>query len=160
MAADAFIKFKDINGSSTDKKHEKWVDVMSYSHSMHQPTDPCSKNTARVSMGTFEFTKQMDLSTTGLMKACTAGTNIGEVIVELCHSSGKDGADKVPYMKIKLENVIVSGYNVNGGGEEWPTENISLAFSKITWDFAAQDVTGRHIGNTSASWNLATNQAS
>ena len=37
MAYDAFLKIATIDGESTDSKHEKWIEVLSYSWGASQP---------------------------------------------------------------------------------------------------------------------------
>ncbi|MDM8537990.1 type VI secretion system tube protein Hcp [Desulfobacterales bacterium HSG17] len=45
MATNMFIQFaykkgSNIDGESNDEKHEKWIEVMSWSHGFSQPTTP------------------------------------------------------------------------------------------------------------------------
>ena len=38
MAFDAFLKIDGIPGESTDSKHKDWIEVLSYSTGITQPT--------------------------------------------------------------------------------------------------------------------------
>ena len=64
MATDAFLKIDGIDGESTDKKHKNWIEILSYSHGMSQPSSIASGTggltAERVSMSDFSVMKVLD----------------------------------------------------------------------------------------------------
>ena len=163
MAFDGFIRIKDIDGESTDEKHEGWIEMLSFGHGLNQKISSTASSSGgasseRASFDQFIFTKQIDIASPALALACADGTHIDEVVVELCRA----GTDKVKFMEYKLENCLISNVRVNGGnggGEgELPTENVAIAYGKITWSYAKQDRMGGKVsGNMTTGWDLQKN---
>ena len=55
-----------------------------------------------------------------------------------------------PYLKYKLENVIISsfGFHGNSSGNPLPTEDLSLNYTKATWTYVVVNKdTGKKEGN-------------
>src|SRR5207249_4537149 len=108
MAFDTFCKIDEIEGESTDDKHPKWIEVISYKHSMEQPASAASatggRSAERVDMDDFTITKYVDASTPYLALFCCNGKTVKEVKIELCLASG----EKHPYKSYLLTNVMVS----------------------------------------------------
>jgi len=159
MAFDSFLKVDGIPGESKDSKHIDWIEIMSFSHKMEQPTSSTASSSGgataeRVNHGLFHVAHQMDKASPLLSQACCTGKHIKEVIIELCRAGG----DKVKYAEIRLEQVIVASVEYSGGGD-FPSEIISFSYGKIHWDYVQQkreDGTGG--GHIAAGWDLTQNR--
>ena len=108
MAFDVFIKIDGIPGESSDDKHKEWIEVLGFSHQIEQPASSTASSVGgataeRVNHGSFNFTHSFDKATPKLLEACCTGKHIKEVTVEFCRAGG----DKVKYMEIKLEQVLI-----------------------------------------------------
>lgn len=163
MAFDAFIKIDGIPGESTDGKHKDWIEVVSYNHKVEQPASSTASSVGgataeRVNHGTFNIVHQLDKATPKLLEACCTGKHIKEVVFELCRAGG----DKVKYMEIKLEQVLISRVEEVGASESgvgYPTETVALSYGKIKWTYTQQKrEDGSAGGNVSAGWDLTTNK--
>jgi type VI secretion system secreted protein Hcp len=161
MAFDAFIKIDGIPGESTDAKHKDWIEVVSYNHKIEQPASSTASSVGgataeRVNHGTFNIVHQLDKATPKLLEACCTGKHIKEVVFELCRAGG----DKIKYMEIKLEQVLISRVEEVGASEGgFPTETIALSYGKIKWTYTQQKrADGSAGGNVSAGWDLTTNK--
>lgn len=161
MAFDAFIKIDGIPGESTDAKHKDWIEVVSYNHKIEQPASSTASSVGgataeRVNHGTFNIVHQLDKATPKLLEACCTGKHIKEVVFELCRAGG----DKIKYMEIKLEQVLISRVDEVGASEGgFPTETIALSYGKIKWTYTQQKrADGSAGGNVSAGWDLTTNK--
>ena len=163
MAFDSFIKIDGIPGESLDDKHKDWIEVLSFDHMMDQPASATASSAGgataeRVNHGTFNFVHNLDKASPKLYEACCTGKHIKEVTFELCRAGG----DKLKYMEIKLEQVLVSkvanaGSSTGEGG--FPSESVSLSYGKIKWTYTQQkrqDGTGG--GNVNAGWDLTANK--
>lgn len=145
MAFDAFCQVKDIDGESTDAGHEKWIELISYSHGLNQPGSAASatggRSAERVNIDNFTITKYIDASTPGLALACCDGRTIKEVKIELCLASG----DKHPYMTYFLTNAMVSSVNPSGtaSAADRPTETVSFSFDSIEWTYTPMGTDGK-----------------
>lgn len=161
MAFDAFLKIDGIPGESTDDKHADWVELVSFSHSIDQPASATASSAGgataeRVNHGTFDFVHLLDKASPKLYEACCTGKHIKEATIELCRAGG----DKVKYMEIKLEQVLISKVAPSGAaGEGFPSEKVSLSYGKIKWTYTQQKrADGAGGGNVSAGWDLTTNK--
>jgi type VI secretion system secreted protein Hcp len=64
----------------------------------------------------------------------------------------------VEYLKIKMEEVIVTSISTGGsGGEDRLTENVTLNFAKVGVDYQSQDEKGAKKDTKNMTWNIAEN---
>ena len=163
MAFDSFIKIDGIPGESSDDKHKDWIELISYDHRIEQPASSTASSVGgataeRVNHGSFNFVHQLDKATPKLLEACCTGKHITEVTIEFCRAGG----DKVKYMEIKLEQVLISAVTENGastGESGFPSETVSLSYGKIKWTYTQQKrQDGSAGGNVSAGWDLTANK--
>lgn len=163
MAFDCFLKIEGIDGESTDSKHQKWIEILSFSNGMSQPVSAVQSSTggatsARVNMQDFSVVKSLDISSPKLAEACCTGKHFGQITIELCRAGG----DKLKYMEYKLTNAIVSSISsggTKGGADDVPTESVSFNFGKIEWMYTQQKREGGGAGgNASAGWDLEKNE--
>jgi type VI secretion system secreted protein Hcp len=161
MAFDTFIKIKDIPGESTDDKHKDWIELTSFSHGMSQPASAVVSSSGgggaeRVNHQDFSISKLVDKASPKLYEACCKGTHISEVVIEMCRAGG----DKLKYMEIKMQHVIVSSINYSGSaGSDFPSESVTFNYAKINWNYTQQKRTdGSGGGNVPAGWDLTANK--
>jgi len=161
MAFDAFLKIDGIPGESSDAKHSEWIEITSFDHSMDQPASATASSAGgataeRVNHGTFNFTHLLDKASPKLYEACCTGKHIKEVTLELCRSGG----DKVKYMEIKLEQVLVSSVAPTGSAAaEFPSEAVKLSYGIIKWTYTQQKrADGAGGGNVNSGWDLTKNK--
>jgi type VI secretion system secreted protein Hcp len=160
MAFNAFAKFGDINGESTDKDHANWVMITSYTQSVTQPPSVTQKSAGgrsaeAATFSEFTITKLMDAATPKLFEAACKGTHIKEVNIELLRAGGDS---PVKYMEIKLKEVMISGVIHNAdptGDAQFPTETISMTYGAIEYTYTKQKPDGTASGNVAAKWNVA-----
>ena len=88
----------------------------------------------------FTVTKRTDKGSPSLMLACAKGELLPAVQVVLLQSS-RDRLTQ--YLRYVLNNVIITSYSVGAGGDEIPTESLSLNFTKIEYDQTVQDPDGK-----------------
>ncbi len=163
MAFDCFLKIGTVPGESSDSKHKDWIEILSFSHGVSQPSSgsPSSgggRSAERVDHQSFKVTKAMDKASPKLHLACCNGEHIGEVTLELCRATG----NKQKYMDIKLADVIVGSVRPSGsasGASPLPLEDVGFNYGKITWTYTETDhKTGEPKGDVSAFWNLVENE--
>jgi type VI secretion system secreted protein Hcp len=163
MAFDAFLKIDDIKGESTDDKHKDWIEVLSYSHGLSQPTTGSrssggAASAERCNHQDFSVVKTLDAASPKLALFCCNGKHIPKVQIELCRATG----DKQKYMLYTLSDVIVSSVRPGGsahGGETLPLEEVSFNYGKIEWTYTATDhKTGKPSGDVKANWDQVANK--
>ena len=145
MATNMYIKFETpaISGSSTSENHADEIEVLSWNHGFSQPTSP-TRSTAgsgtveQANHQNFTFSKYVDSSTDDLLKYCWSGKQIGKATVTCYRSDGSEGNAEVEYLKVVMENVIISNFSISGGPGDVPVENVSLDYSKVTYTYTPQ----------------------
>jgi len=163
MAFDCFIQIKDIPGESTDDKHKDWIEVLSYSHGLSQPSSGSSssgggRSSERCNHEDFSITKTLDKASPKLALYCCNGAHIDKITIDLCRAS----KDKQRYMQYILSNAIVSRVRPGGaskGEGALPVEEVSFNYGKIEWVYTetAHD-TGKAKGDVKAYWDLTANK--
>jgi type VI secretion system secreted protein Hcp len=161
MAFDTFLKIDGIPGESTDSKHKDWIELLSFSHGLHQPASATASSAGgataeRVNHQDFNITKMLDKASPKIYEGCCTGKHLKDVTIEMCRAGG----DKMKYMEIKLENVIISSVSTSGSsGGEFPSESISFNYGKIKWNYIQQKrADGSGGGNVPAGWSLEENK--
>jgi type VI secretion system secreted protein Hcp len=163
MAFDAFLKIDGIPGESTDDKHKDWIEILSYGLDIEQPSSATDSSagggtTERVDLDDFEVAKHLDKASAKIYEFCCTGKHVKDVTLELCRAGG----DKLKYLEVKMENVVISSAKANGQSEAsdgFPTERVRFNFAKIKWTYTQQKrADGTGGGNVAGGWDLTANK--
>lgn len=158
MASDMFIKLAGITGESMDDKHKGEMDIMSWSWGMSNSGSAHiggGAGSGKVSVQDLSFTKQVDKATTVLTHHCASGTHIKEGILVARKAGGKK---PVEYLKIKLEDILITSYQTGMQGDTTPIESISLNFAKYTVYYQPQKEDGSADGGViETTWDIKKN---
>lgn len=163
MAADIYLSLDGIPGESLEDKHKDWIEVLSYGHSMTQPTSSTRSSaggatTGRAEHGDIVITKHIDKASPKLYEALSKGTHIPKATIEFLRAGG----DKVKYLEIKLEEILISNVTSGGGSgaDNFPTEQVSLNYGKIEWVYTQQKrKDGSGGGNVTAKHDLTSGKS-
>ncbi len=160
---DAFLKVATVPGESTDDKHKEWIEVLSFSWGVSQPSAGArssggAASSQRADFNDFSIVKTLDKASPKLALACAGGEHINEVKLELCRAT----EDKLKYMEYKMSDVIVRSVRPGGaaqGGEALPLEEVSFNYGKIELIYTESDhQTGKAKGDIKTGWNLVENK--
>lgn len=163
MAFDCFLKIEGVPGESTDDKHKDWIELLSFSHGLSQPTSGAvssggARSSERCDHQDFSVVKTLDKASPKLNLFCCNGTHVKKINVELCRATG----DKQKYMEYILTDSIVSSVRPGGsaqGGEALPLEEVSFNYGKIEWVYTETDhATGKPKGDVKTNWDLELNK--
>ena len=140
MAVDMFLKIDGIDGDSTDKKHKGEIELLSFSWGLSNTGSSSSGGgggAGKVVVQDFSIVAAMSSSSPQMMEKCCRGEHIPSVSLTLATKETKQ-----EYLKIKLSDVLISGYNTGGGGAGGavPMDQVSFNFSKM--DVQAADGRG------------------
>jgi type VI secretion system secreted protein Hcp len=158
MAVDMFIKIGDIKGESTDDKHAAWIDVLSWSWGASQSGSAHmggGSGAGKVQVQDLTLTKYVDAATPTLLKMCCDGSHI-----KVCKLTvRKAGKDALEYLKLTLEDAIVTSIaTVGSGGQDRLTENVTLNFARFGLTYTPQATTGGAAPSVSGGWDIAANK--
>ncbi|GJG86578.1 hypothetical protein tb265_17590 [Gemmatimonadetes bacterium T265] len=161
MAFDTYMKIQGIDGEATAKGMEKQVALQSFSWGASNPTNHNPGTTglaaSRVTVSSFSCLKQTDKTSAPLFLACCKGTHIPEIDVTMRKAAGDAG--QAPFLVYKFKNCLVESVQWAGssGGDDTPTESVSIAFDEVEITYSQQDTKGGAVGKPAVgAWNLAT----
>ncbi len=161
-----FLAFvPEIKGESADKAHKDQIDVLAWSWGLANSGTTHVGGAGGAGVASFQdlsLTKYVDRASPALLLHCANGEHLSEGTLIVRQA----GATPVEYIKIRLEEVLVSSVSTGGsGGEDRLTENVTLNFAKLsltytqasnpvpptgpqfTWDIPSQS-TGTNGGGT------------
>lgn len=160
MAVDIFLQIEGIDGESSDDAHDKWIEILKYSHGLKQPVSGASatggRTGGRADFQNLAVEKTLDNATPDLNIKCAKGEHIPTITLELCLASG----DKHTFMKYEFEDCIVTSIEAGGShtDEIRPVETVTFAYGKVKWEYTPIDHTGAPGSPTDRTWNLETNK--
>jgi type VI secretion system secreted protein Hcp len=141
MAVDMFLKIDGIDGESAAHKHKGELELLSFSWGITNPTSQTGGGggAGKPVVQDFMIVKEMNNSSPQLMEKCCSGEHIQSISLTLASKE-----TKLDYLKIKLEDVIISSYQTGGGasGGAVPMDQVSFTFRSI--DVQAADRKGQY----------------
>ena len=141
MASDIFAKIGDIKGESLDSKHKDEIEVLSISWGVSNAGSMAFGGGGGAGKATFQdlsFVHMVDKATPRLMQSCATGAHIKEATI----THRKAGKTPQEYLIVKMNDVIVTGVAHGGSGDTGQSENVSLAFAKVSVEYKPQKPDG------------------
>jgi type VI secretion system secreted protein Hcp len=136
-ASDFFLKLEGIDGESVDDRHKGEIEIQSFSWGVSNAGSMASGGggAGKATFQDMHFMRRLDKASPKLALACATGQHIPSAVL-VCRKSGSDGKP-VEYYKITMIDILVTGITAGGssGGDDMPTESISLNFAKIEWEY-------------------------
>ncbi len=166
---DMFLKLDGIKGEATDSKHKDEINVLAWRFSAVQPGASAvggrGAGVGKVQMEDITITKHMDCASPKLFEACAKGQHFPNVVLTCRRAGGK----QAEFLNIKMTDVLVSSYHTGLGaydsrtelsqhGGSFPTDTITLNFSKIVVGYKAQTEGGQEGASVQGGWDLKTNE--
>ena len=157
MAVDMFLKIDGIIGESADAKHKGWIDVLSFGWGATNPAllSGGGTGTGKASIQDFTFVKTPDLATAKLFKGVVTGEHHQEATLSLV----KAGDTQQEFMRIKMSDVLITGYQTGGSAGMLPAEQCSFSFSKVELATAEQKADGSLGGWEIFAWDVEANKS-
>jgi type VI secretion system secreted protein Hcp len=155
---DMFIKIGDLKGEAKDHKHKESIDVLAWSWGLSNSGSAHiggGAGAGKVNVQDLSFTKYIDSSSTALGLACCTGKHFDKATLTV----RKAGDKPLEYIKITMEEVMVTSVSTGGsGGEDRLTENLTLNFAKVKLEYQKQGKDGAAEGGASTmAWNIQEN---
>jgi type VI secretion system secreted protein Hcp len=158
-AVDYYLKLTGIDGESQDHKHKGEIDVESWSWGETQSGTGHAgggHGGGKVSMQDFHFVMKLNKASPKLMLACATGEHIKEGLL----TCRKAGTQQQEFFKIKMTDILVSSFQTGGSGHSdiIPTDQISINFAKIEFEYKEQKPDGTLGGVTKAGYDVKANK--
>jgi len=157
---DYFLKVEGIDGESQDHKHKGEIQLESFSFGAHQHGTHHAGGGGgggKASVQDFSCVKKIDKASPKLFLACCTGEHIKKAVL-ICRKAGKEQQE---YLKVTMSDILVSACTEGGphDGVAFPTEQISLNFSKIEIEYKEQKADGTLGGAVKAGYDVKTQNA-
>lgn len=159
MADDLFFKCTDLPGESVDKTHAGAIDILAWSWGMSQSSTTHAgpgAGAGKVNVQDISITKYVDKSSPKLQLLCCNGKHVGKALLIV----RKAGESPIEYIKITMTDIIISSVSIGGsGGEDRITENVSLNFATVKFEYTPQKGDGSDDTAVTYTWKIAENVA-
>ena len=166
MAYDAYLYFEGgspaVEGETADHAYaaKKAISIYSFSWGISNPTTVGhggGMSAGKASMSSLNVMKRVDTATHSLALLCANGGHMPKAILVLRKAGGNT---QLEYLKFTLEEVYVESLQMSGsgGGDDYPTESVSLAFGKVTMEYSKQKPDGTGEPAKTFNWDQRTNQ--
>lgn len=156
-AIDYFLKLDGISGESIDSKHKGEIDVLSFSFIETRDAPGAGlgggAGAGKVEMSDFSFTARTSKASPLLFQHCAQGKHIKQALLTV----RKAGGSQQEYLKIKLNDVLISSYAIGGEEGDGPHDAFSLNFVKLSYDYAPQKSDGSLDSPVHGGWDLTKN---
>jgi type VI secretion system secreted protein Hcp len=159
-AVDYFLKIEGIDGESQDHKHKGEIQIESFSWGEAQTgshTHGGGGGAGKVAMQDFHFVMTVNKASPKLMLACATGEHIKKAVLT-CRKAGKEQQE---FLKIELDDLLVSSYQTGGSGHSdiVPTDQVALNYAKIHFEYKEQKQDGTLGPPVKAAYDLKANKA-
>lgn len=165
MAFDTFIKLEgpNVDGESTRQGFEKQIEIYSFSWGASNPTTIGSGTSGaaagKVSISSFNIMKKSDSASPTLFQYCCAGKHFQKATVTMNKASGE--LDKaLAFLVYEFQEVYIESIQWSGssGGDDTPTESVSMAFGSVKVTYTPQATTGSAAPKpVGAGWDIRKN---
>jgi type VI secretion system secreted protein Hcp len=157
-AVDMFLSLgSDIPGESQDQTHRDQVDVLAWSWGMSNSGTTHvggGGGAGKPSFQDISLTKYVDKSSPLLMLRSANGTHIPKATLYV----RKAGQTTIECIKIVMTDVLVTSVSTGGSsGEDRLTENISLNFAKMEFDYVPTNTSGSADKAIIFKWDISNN---
>ena len=158
-AVDFFLKLEGVEGESHDAKHKNEIDVQSWSFGAANGGTfggMGGGGAGKVSMQDFHFVMANQKASPKLFLACATGEHIKKATLT-CRKAGKEQQE---FLKITMTDLLVSSFQTGGSGhgDIVPTDQISLNFAKIEFEYKMQKPDGTLDAAVKAGYDVKANQ--
>src|SRR5262245_37338768 len=157
-ATDFFLKLEGIDGESTDDKHKGEIDIQSFSWGVSNMGTHGSGGGGGAGKASFQdlhFHTSISKASPKLALCCATGEHIKKAVLT-CRKAGKEQQE---YLKITLSDVLVTSYQNGGGsGGVVPSDQVSINFAQIEFEYKPQKADGTLDAAVKAGYNLAQNK--
>jgi type VI secretion system secreted protein Hcp len=155
-ASDYFLKIEGVEGESTDDKHKGTIEIDSFSWGVSNAGSMASGGGGGAGKASFQdihFTMKVSKASPKLMMAVATGEHMKSVELTL----RKAGSTQTDYYTITLSDVLVSSYSTSGESGSVPTEQVSLNYAKIEFQYIPTNPDGRAGEAVKAGYDVKAN---
>lgn len=138
-----YMRIDGIEGASTSFSHPNWHDVLSMNWGLINSGSTGGGGGGGASRAQFQdlsIVKTCDKGSPRMFLACANGRHIREVEFDIMSHSGET---EFIYQKVKLTDVVITGYRSSSDAGSLPSEEVSFAFARVDYSQWVYDELGQ-----------------
>jgi type VI secretion system Hcp family effector len=147
-----YLKVTSVDGESVDANHTSWIDLESFHWGASQPAAirGGGVGAGKASFHDLTCVAKVDKAYPNLLDRCASGEHIATVEVH----GDKAGGKQMTYLKIELNEVLVTAVDVNGANGADVMVSYSFQGSKLKTTYTPQTAQGGKGGDITKTWDI------
>lgn len=161
MPVDMFLKIDDIKGESKADGHKEEIQVNSWDWGISNSGTThvgSGGGSGKASVRNLRLNKPIDSASHALLMGCVKGTHFKKATLVLQKSGG--AAKPLVYLKIEMEQVLITSVEPDGSGGNDGSESVELNFSKVKFEYTPQKDDGTGLPVKTMNYDIARNTVS
>lgn len=158
MASDFLLEIDGIKGESQDSKYKETIELESFSWGASNAGSHgagMGGGSGKVALQDLHCVSHVNKASPVLFLRCCTGEHITKAVLHV----RKQGKEQQEYYKVTLENLLVSSYQSGDStGGSLPTDQFSLNFTKIKFEYKIQNKDGSLGAASTGTWNSKENK--
>jgi type VI secretion system secreted protein Hcp len=160
MAFDTYLKLENVTGEAVRAGFAGWISLDSFTMGAMNPATIGSATGGagggKVSLSPISVIKKTDKASPILFQNCCSGVHSPTATIALNKAGGSAA---VKYLQYDLKEVFIESISWSGssGGDDTPTESVSLAYGSINVTYTPQKVDGTADAAVVAGWDVKAN---
>jgi type VI secretion system secreted protein Hcp len=158
MAIGLYLKLSNgVTGESADGDKKEWIDLESFHWGASQPAAIRGGGVAagKASFHDLTCVAKVDKAYPDVLQKCADGTHFDKVEI---HGVKSGGQKKITYLKVELNEVLVTGVDVNGANGADVMVSFSFQGSKLKTAYTPQTSTGGAGAEIQKQWDIKASQ--
>lgn len=163
-AVDYYLKIDGIEGESTDDQHKNELELLSFGWSKDGPgilqaiaqSSGGGRGAGKTQFFDVFFNAMVSKATPKLLLAAASGQHIPSATLSVRKSGGDH--NQQDFLIVKFSDIMVSSYQIGGSSGEVPTDQFSINFAKVEFEYRAQKPDGTLDAPVKGGWDVQTNK--
>ena len=156
--ANYYLNIDGMPGESLDEDHPNWIEVYDFTWGASSALAATSGGgtTGKATVTDLTVSSLLSQASPKLFLAVMSGKHARTAVLEGVKQAGEERP--VLFMRLSLEDVIVTGYS-SRASEETPQDEFSLAYAKISFSYWMQQPDGSMGDEQVVRWDVKANKA-
>lgn len=156
---DYFLRVEGIEGESTNGNYPGFIEIDAFSWGLTNSGSAITGNqiTARPTLQDFHFAAHTSKASPKLFQACANGQHFQSMLFVGVRTVGEEEQE---FLKITLDDALISSYQVAGSQNEGsiPTDSFSINFSSVEYEYKPQNPDGSLGESVKGSYSVKSNK--
>ena len=157
-AVEYCLRIDGIAGDSQDEKHKREIQLESFSwglaHAEASGGPAGGGGAGKAVVQDLDFVQRTSVASPRLIEAVATGKHVKTATL----TARKVGGGQQEFLTIKLDDVVVSSYEISERGAEYPLESVRLRFDTVHVTYKPQKPDGSLGAPVTFGWSVKQNK--